>query len=261
MDTVIAGEEKWPTPVEAIVRAFNTWAYKREQPSDIVLIKRVVASAIERNEPVPLLLYWGKGPRSTIAEPDVKCLDFLVSMRRRIEAVYPKGAQFHLLLTDTHARLNNHADEEIAQYFGDITAAARARGFACRRLSEVIAAATYHVQFTRIEVPETELIENLTRSAAKWYFGTKSTIEAATAYYAMNMREKRAVETIFPTAIFVTFSNSALRSLFPAHLPIFYMYTLRKGFGVKPWFIADEREQSGRLAIQRQVTLEFAACK
>lgn len=261
MGTVIAGGEKWPTPVEAIVQAFNTWAYKREQPSDLALTKRVVARAVERNEPVPLLLYWGKGPRSTMAEPDVKCLDFLVSMRCRIEAVYPKGAQFHLLLTDTHARLNNHADQEITHYFGEIAAAARARGFACRRLSEVIAAATHHVQFTRTEAPETELIENLTRSAAKWYFGAKSTIEAATAYYAMNMREKLAVETIFPNAIFVTFSSSSLRSLFPAHLPIFYMYTLRKGFGVKPWFIADECEQSGRLAMQHHAPLELAACK
>ena len=96
------------TETVKIVQAFNTWAYKREQPSDIALLSSVVARAVQQRLPVPLVLYWGKGPRSQMAEPDEICLDFLASMERRIESVYPNGAQFFLLLTDTHAQLNHH---------------------------------------------------------------------------------------------------------------------------------------------------------
>jgi hypothetical protein len=56
----------------------------------------------------------------------------------------------------------------------------------------------------------------------------------------MNMIEKRAVELAFPRAIFITFSGSHLRCLFPARLPIFYMYSMRRGTSVKPWFLAAE---------------------
>jgi L-tyrosine isonitrile synthase len=56
-------------------------------------------------------------------------------------------------------------------------------------------------------------------------------------YYQMNMVEKRAVELAFPRSIFVTFSGSELRSLFPKHLPIFYMYSIKRGVSSKPWFL------------------------
>ncbi len=64
-------------------------------------------------------------------------------------------------------------------------------------------------------------------------------VDGAIAYYDMNMVEKRAVELEFPHAIFITFSGREMRELFPDRLPIFYMYSVRKGVGVKPWFIDD----------------------
>ena len=33
------------------------------------------------------------------------------------------------------------------------------------------------------------------------------------------------------------FSGSELRGLFPENLPIFYMYSIRRGVGSKPWFL------------------------
>lgn len=54
--------------------------------------------------------------------------------------------------------------------------------------------------------------------------------------------EKQAVETAFPDAIFVTFNGSELRPLFPDRMPIFYMYSVRRGVAVKPWFMPAERE-------------------
>jgi hypothetical protein len=51
------------------------------------------------------------------------------------------------------------------------------------------------------------------------------------------MIERRAVELAFPSSIFVTFNGSELRSLFPDNLPIFYMYSVRRGISSKPWFL------------------------
>jgi len=65
----------------------------------------------------------------------------------------------------------------------------------------------------------------------------KKTCEGARRYLEMNMLESRAVETRFPEAIFVTFSSSRLRDMFPRNLPVFYMYSLRRGFSSKPWFL------------------------
>jgi hypothetical protein len=73
--------------------------------------------------------------------------------------------------------------------------------------------------------------------AAKWYRGDRAPEEAAVTYFRMNMVEKRAVEVAFPRSIFVTFNGSEFRCLFPERLPIFYMYSLRRGVSIKPWFL------------------------
>ena len=54
------------------------------------------------------------------------------------------------------------------------------------------------------------------------------------------MIERRAVELTFPRSIFVTFNGSEFRGLFPQRLPIFYMYSLRRGVSVKPWFLSTD---------------------
>jgi hypothetical protein len=64
--------------------------------------------------------------------------------------------------------------------------------------------------------------------------------EGALKYYRANMIERRAVEAVYPHSIMVTFNTSALRALLPASLPVFYMYSMRRRLGVKPWFVTTE---------------------
>ena len=73
-------------------------------------------------------------------------------------------------------------------------------------------------------------------------------MQAAANYFATNMREKLAVEKEYPDSVFTTFNGSAMRMLFPNNLPIFYMYSLKKGFGVKPWFMNDHRDSRDKVA-------------
>jgi hypothetical protein len=225
---------------EKVLQSFNTWAFKREQPSDPQLMLQIIADAMARREPVGFVLYWGKGPRCSLAAPDVQCLDYLAALGSRVRAVYEPGATFNLVLTDTHAELNGHARETIDRYYGAVDAAARERGFATCWLSELSRrTATAPVDSVGEEMPE-DVLANLATGALKWYRGDGTAEEGALRYFRMNLVERCAVEIAFPRSIFITFNSSKLRVLFPQHLPIFYMYSLRRGTGVKPWFLPDD---------------------
>jgi L-tyrosine isonitrile synthase len=226
---------------EKVLQSFNTWAFKREQPSDPQLMRQLILHAIRRSEPLSFALYWGKGPRCSLAEPDIQCLDFLTLLADRVGKAFEPGAALNLIFTDTHAQLNGHLQSGIRTYFSEVDVAARQRGFdTCwlgelTRVPEIAAAKNLHD-----EIVQQPTLSRLIASARKWYRGSGSPEQGALIYYRMNMVERRAVELAFPRSIFITFNGSELRSLFPEHLPIFYMYSLRRGIGVKPWFLPME---------------------
>jgi len=223
---------------EKVRQAFNTWAFKREQPDNPQLMLETIAQAIEREAPVPFVLYWGKGPRCRLDEPDATCLDYLAGLARRVHGVYPRGAAMTLIFTDTHAELNGHPQQGAREYFAAIETAARARGFATCRLGDLVRAANDAGASAASDEPVPEdTLRRLGVCAAKWYRGNGAPEAAALMYYRMNMVEKRAVEIAFPRSIFVTFNGSEFRCLFPEQMPIFYMYSLRRGVSVKPWFL------------------------
>jgi L-tyrosine isonitrile synthase len=230
---------------DKILRAFNTWAFKREQPSDAQLMLRVIGEAVAAHEPVPFVLYWGKGPRHEVAAPDMQCLDFLAALAGRVKSVYAPGASVTLIFTDTHAELNGHRREDIGRYFDAIGAAAAQRGFHTCWLGHLVkAAGPWATAAPLEEVVSAETLELLVASARKWYRGGDSAEAGALQYLRINLIEQRVVQRAFPHSIFVTFNGSDLRSLFPPQLPIFYMYSLRRGFGVKPWFLPAKMESS-----------------
>ena len=224
--------------VKKIVQSFNTWAFKREQPSDLGLLTRFATRAVMRQEPLSFVLYWGKGPRSEIESYDLQCLDYLNSLAERVRSAYGKGAAISLVLTDTHANLNGHPAQQISAYFAQIEREADKRGFDCYLLGELTEAAGRGV---RIEdgQPSDETLQQLVRSAMRWYRGEGTAEDGARRYYSLSMKEKRVIELFFPSSIFVTFNGREHRDLFPGNLPIFYMYSLKRGTSVKPWFLPE----------------------
>jgi hypothetical protein len=220
-----------------VLRSFNTWAFKREQPSDLQLMNVTVANAISNERPVSFVLYWGKGPRRRPAEPEDQCLNFLATMADRVRAAYARGAEFQLIFTDTHAQLNGHSQQCMHAYFDAVSEAAGRRGFRCCRLGDLVSAqATAADEPCDETVPE-DTFARLCAGARKWFRGDGTAEQGALAYCRMNMIEKRVVERTFAHSIFITFSGSELRSLFPPSLPIFYMYSIRRGTATKPWFM------------------------
>jgi L-tyrosine isonitrile synthase len=230
---------------EKVLRSFNTWAFKREQPSDTQLMLRSIARAVAAQEPIRFVLYWGKGPRHNVSDPEVQCLDFLGAMTSRLQAVYSPGAALTLIFTDTHAELNGHSPQDIQRYFAEVKAVAAKRGIETCWLGPLVKAAGPLA--TAVSIEETvssETVSLLLASARKWYHGAGTALEGALAYLRINLIEQRVVERAFSHAIFVTFNGSDLRGLFPHQLPIFYMYSLRRGVSVKPWFLPSEPANS-----------------
>jgi L-tyrosine isonitrile synthase len=235
------GRSKLGAP-ENVLKAFNTWAFKREQPDSPQSILEAVTDCVHAGRPVPFVLYWGKGPRVWLDAHDTTCLDYLGALVRRIGAVYSPGASIKLIFTDTHATLNGHPAHEIEEYFGDVEVAARQRGFDACWLGEVVFNAEAVGAIDRIdEEAPGETIRKLGLAATKWFRGEGTPEAGAERYFRMNMIEKRAVQHAFPNAIFITFNGSEYRCLFPERMPIFYMYSLRRGMSVKPWFLPAPR--------------------
>ena len=225
-----------PADPAKVLGSFNTWAFKREQPDNPQLMLRLIGDAIAVDAPISFVLYWGKGPRCRIGQPDIACLDYVAALARRVGEAYEPGAAIKLILTDTHAELNGHSAATIRSYFNDIADAARERGFDTCWLGDITrAAGAAAVVATDQVAPET--LSRLATSAKKWYRGQGTHEDGALKYFRMNMVERRAVEIAFPRAIFVTFNGSELRELFPERLPIFHMYSLRRGVAIKPWFL------------------------
>lgn len=226
--------------VGEVVKAFNTWAFKREQPDTPETLAATVRASFEATAPLHFVLYWGKGPRDYVSQPEIQCLEYLASLRARIASVSELGAAFTLIFTDTHAALNGHADDAAERYFADVRRHAADVGFDDCFLSDLVAAVEPAAIRQADEPICDEILSKLQICAMKWYRGEGDHLQGARDYFHMNMIEKRAVERAFPEAIFTTFNSSEYRALFPANMPIFYMYSLRKGMAVKPWFMKAE---------------------
>jgi L-tyrosine isonitrile synthase len=150
-----------------------------------------------------------------------------------------------LIFTDTHAELNGHSPQDIQRYFAEVRTLAAKRGIDTCWLGPLVKAAGPLATAVSIEETVTSAtVSLLLASAQKWYHGAGTALEGALAYLRINLIEQRVVERAFSHAIFVTFNGSDLRGLFPHQLPIFYMYSLRRGVSVKPWFLPSEPANS-----------------
>ena len=228
---------------QIVLQSFNTWAFKRQQPTEPELLLHSVISSVSRSEPISFVLYWGKGPRSGIGVPEKMCLHYLAQMTQRIRCAYPQGARITLIMTDTHAEHNGYSPSRIAQYYAEVALAASEHNYRSVSLRSIVEAGRCRIR-AELETPSAAILEKLEPCAAKWYRGQNTIANGAEDYFRMNMLEKRAVELAYPGSIFITFNSSEYRELFPSALPVFYMYSMRKGNSVKPWFVDVEQSRS-----------------
>ena len=88
----------------------------------------------------------------------------------------------------------------------------------------------------KVNIPK-NFLKTSQNSSLKHYKNARAYKCGATLYYLQNQLEKVAVSRKFKASIFLTYNGSELNDLFPTSLPIFYMYSFKKGSSIKPWFI------------------------
>jgi hypothetical protein len=222
----------------AIVDQFNTWYFKREQPKRIDLLIQRVVSAINAQQPVPFILYWGKGDRDIIGNPERQAINFLEELDGRVKELYQPGCSFTLILTDTHAKLNGFSEESIQKYYQQIESLAKEYNFNIQYISQLTAlnydALVEDAKNLTINQPLHDLLINM----SKKHFKRSENYElGAILYYLQNQIEKKIMDQTYSNTIFITYNGSELNDILPDNMPIFYMYSLQKGVSIKPWFI------------------------
>lgn len=218
---------------QQIFKSFNTWKFKREQPHTEDKFIQTISTRILNNESIKFVAYWGKGKRNKVSIPEKTGLEYLQSLFERIKNIYPKGVECSLIFTDTHAELNGHDPKNIKSYYQSLKKLAQAQNIKVILMSSLV---SFHKNQLPTGSPPKNLLKTLKKSSEKHYKGNQSNIEVAKVYYLQNQLEKEQVAKKFSDHIFLTYNSSEMNSLFPLELPIFYMYSLKKGVSEKPWF-------------------------
>ena len=217
-----------------ILNQFDTWSFKREQPHTREKLLETVLDRVTKSEPVSFVMYWGKGQRSRVGAPEEEAIEFLEKMFNRIRSVYDIGIEFTAVVTDTHATLNGHTATEIKDYFNSVETLLNKYNAKAILMSKVANVDLLNLEsfMSDMDVPiPSEIFE----MASRHYKGSPE--EGARKYVQLNQHEKKQIGSAFSNSIFLTNNGSSLNILFPKNLPIFYMYSIRKGNSQKPWFI------------------------
>ncbi|PJC24206.1 asparagine synthase (glutamine-hydrolyzing) [Candidatus Uhrbacteria bacterium CG_4_9_14_0_2_um_filter_41_50] len=226
-DTKLAGE---------ILESFDTWQFKREQPKTEEKLLETILRSVRSKKPIEFVMYWGKGERDIIGEKEKEAILYLKKMLSMILEKYPFGSKVTLILTDTHAELNGHTKSQINQYFDSVITLARQAKFYTTNLS-TLAIFDEQALMKKLggEKISDELLNILVESSEKHCKKYNPDI-GAKLYYLQNLIEKKEIEKSFSEAIFLTYNGNELDEIFPNKIPIFYMYSIKKGTSVKPWF-------------------------
>jgi len=222
--------------VQKVLGAFNTWSFKRCQPRHIDKMRDMVLSCIQDNKPLSFVMYWGKGERDSPNERESDALKYLNDMLSKIRTEHAAGATAALILTDTHAQLNGHETANVNRYFLEMEKlASQYQGIQtiyfttfCKLEEKLlIAKANTH--------PLSKEVMNRLQPSALRHSKKYPPEQGAALYYWQNQIEKEKVSSVFKNHIFVTYNGNDVDFLFPDDMPIFYMYSMARGRGEKPW--------------------------
>ena len=217
--------------IQSIFDSFKTRKFKREQPSDENLFFEVICQSVKKNEPIKFVTYWWKGERNEMWEHETQALEFLHSMFENINQKYTHKTKLSIIYTDTHARINGFNGEEIELYERSLRNATEKYGYNVLLMSDILKLEKY----SEIDI-ESDFLDTLVVSASKHYKWNENIETIAKWYYQQNQNEKKQVAKMFENHIFLTYNGRSMNQLFPEKMPIFYMYSTKRGNSEKPWF-------------------------
>ena len=205
----------------AILDVFNARAFRREHPASLDRLFAHILVAVSRNAPVLFLMYWGKGNRNAIGEPEQRAMALLGALTERIQAVYPAGAHFTFLFTDNHAVLNGYSIEGVRDYQNSVKSLAQTQGMKLFPMSQFVElnldsltreAGNVHI--------DPALFPILLCMCSKHFKSSENYELGARMYYLQNQREKEIVGEISQITSFLLITGAASILCFPLRCPL-----------------------------------------
>ncbi len=221
---------------QKILESFDTWKFKREQPKTEGKMREAILHAVRSKNPIQFVMYWGKDERSVAGEKERRAISYLKQMLDTIHKKYPPGAILTFILNDTHAELNGYTKSQIDHYFDSIVKQAKQGDFETTRLSTLAAFNEQILMKKKDDVKIPDALLKLLVVTSKKHCKRYDPDTGAKLYYLQNQIEKKEIEQNYPNSIFLTYNGSELDKILPLKLPIFYMYSIKEGRSIKPWF-------------------------
>ncbi|MFH1848640.1 MAG: asparagine synthase-related protein [archaeon] len=230
------------TTCSRILSVFMKKRYRRDRPTNTDKMLDRIKIAVDSNEPIRIIGFWGYGTKKRANPADIEACDHIKSLAHEIEEVYPPGLEVSYVFATKHAEFNGVQRSVIGSYTRDIRSLYRRYGFRHAELGDLWK--RHGISFEKIEktlsdmpvgwwgsVPAHKRIEKNARKHNKLL----TPKDAAMRYYIMRELEREIFEKGFNRYLFHTYNDSTFNPILP-RMPIIHLYA-RKGWANSPWFV------------------------
>lgn len=228
-------------PEDKVVAVLSQGAVSRDVPYQEDKLSLIVRECIAKNEPIPVVMFWGASDKKGATEADVEALDKLVYVANLVKKIYQPGVALTLLLANKHAEVNGFDTILVNDYLKRISELAKERSLNTEYLSNIWekhGLTVKNVQDKALHMTEKEWGDVLLRQRLEMTTlkkGYSDARGAARAYYIMRTSEAPLIEAGFPRSIFATYSDDSTQDILPS-MPTLYLWVNKKGHGELPWF-------------------------
>jgi hypothetical protein len=245
IDSVIREESS--QKAEKIFNIFKDKKLFRDKPFKEIIVKRKIVEAIEKNEPIKVVGYWGVEKRK-IGNPETEAMRTLKTIKTKIQKTNPQ-CEIILIFTDLHGEINNLSKSLITGYYKTVKDLSRKFGFKMILLSDI---------WKENNVNPDDVFENNKEKLSEWWqkHPLKEKLiksadrhshrdnrnESAKLYALASEFDSKFIKDKYKNSIFFTYNSSTWQKILPK-LPTLYLWGVGKDKITKPWHLKDSKEQ------------------
>lgn len=230
-----------PRPEDDILNVINHRNVSRDIPYLEDKMAMLISGAIEKNQPIQLVGFWGASNKRDINSKDFDAIEKFKNMSLKIRELHKKGIELTFILADEHARLNHYEKSNYTRYLNKIKKVLLSHRFKVILLSELWKKYKLSDEFIlkkheKISDAEwTDLINHAELEKSARNRGFKNYKAEAKRYYVCRKLESGILIKEYPNMIFHTYSEDIHQNLFP-DCPTIYLWVTERGYTISPWF-------------------------
>jgi hypothetical protein len=228
-------------PAAALARLYAVRFFRSRYPITPDLCELVSRAAQATPPELRALYIWGAHEKEVPDQADQDTLSHLRSLLLRMESVLGLTVSLQVVIADVHGTLNQVSPERSGRYAAAISNHMRERGWHVQWMSDLWRDA--EITLERVEEVAVGLdvasdAPRLLRFSGRHFRGS-SADEGARRYLAARLLERPVLSRHFRDHIYLTPVEPSLDFVQP-ELPIFHVWTRKKGCSAKPWFTTAE---------------------